>query len=128
MRFKIILKYKDGHEARLSVEAEDEIKAMDKLENKEVQEYIKSFTRAKIIDVSISLYEEIIECDFVLQTKANGNKLLTDRVTGVSIEYTEGLFNETQKIRFLKEEITEPLTVATILRQAGDFVAKNNSK
>ena len=53
---------------------------------------------------------------------------VTDAENGVSIEFREGLFNETQEVKLLDKKLAcDANKLASIMREIGDWVAENHS-
>lgn len=67
---------------------------------------------------------------FVLVPSENLMWKVTDKQSGISVEFREGLFNETQKIdapeKFKSQD--EALAVATHLREIGDWLKENHEE
>lgn len=66
---------------------------------------------------------------FILKSGANLMWTVSDAESGVSIEFREGLFNETQKVSVPESmQGADVMKVATIMREIGDWMAENHSE
>ena len=66
---------------------------------------------------------------FSLTAGANLMWTVSDAESGVSIEFLEGLFNETQKVSVPDTmQGSDAIKVATIMREIGDWMAENHSE
>ena len=66
---------------------------------------------------------------FSLKAGANLMWTVSDAENGVSIEFREGLFNETQEVK-LSDKVSDidVMKAASIMREIGDWVAENHSE
>lgn len=65
---------------------------------------------------------------FSLKAGANLMWTVKDEHTGVSIEFREGLFNESQEVNVPKEaQSLSAIELATVMREIGDWIAQEHS-
>lgn len=66
---------------------------------------------------------------FSLKAGANLMWTVSDAESGVSIEFREGLFNETQEMKVSDKALdVDAMKTASILREIGDWMAENHSE
>lgn len=66
---------------------------------------------------------------FSLEAGANMMWTVSDAESGVSIEFREGLFNDTQKVNVPDNmQDSEAMTLASIMREIGDWMAENHAE
>lgn len=66
---------------------------------------------------------------FSLKSGANLMWTVSDAESGVSIEFREGLYNETQKVNVPNNmQGNDVMKMASIMREIGDWMAENHSE
>lgn len=127
-RFLINVTLSNKDEVQCRVEARNQKEAIDKLMN--VQEFINFVGDKEIKKYEISIDSEKTEKTddrFLLQKcKKENFYILTDKENEIVCEFEKGRYNETQKFTMLNDVSIEPLELATIMREFGEFLSKNH--
>lgn len=125
-RYNIVITFTDGNEVRARVEGRNENDALRRL--KETEQY-KSFAVSPIKSVNIvsipiaSINNERFAVTNI--TNKEGWYVVVDLDNRVKVEFKKGKFNEIQKVEYYGKETPDPLTLATALREIGDFLQSN---
>jgi len=63
---------------------------------------------------------------FIVKPSQSGKWELYDRDSEIVVVWEAGRFNDTQKITFLKGSSSNPLQIARMMREIGDYLAENH--
>ena len=125
-RYKIIIILENGDRVEAKSVGEDQIDALDRLIATEQYKNFVGDNKVLSYDVTFLENADTVNPDnYAMQTSATrpGWWVVTDRKNNVVVQFEQGRFNETAKVTPLYDFPKEPIGVATILREIGEYVA-----
>lgn len=125
-RYKIIIILENGDRVEAKSVGEDQIDALDRLIATEQYKNFVGDNKVLSYDVTFLENADTVDPDnYVMQTSTTrpGWWVVTDRKNNVVVQFEQGRFNETAKVTPLYDFPKEPIGVATILREIGEYVA-----
>ena len=128
-RYYIEITFTDGNVVQARTLGRNKNDALKKV--KETDQY-KSFavSAIKAINIEAIPIASIDNDRFAVTniTNKEGWYVVVDLDNRVKVEFKKGKFNETQKAEFYGKETPDPLTIATALREIGEFMQSKFSE
>jgi hypothetical protein len=130
-RYSITVHLENGDQVDAKSVGNDKYEAMARLV--ETEQFKQFVGNLKISSWDVTFLEDvapIVEENYILQESAihPGWWVVTDKVNNVVVQFEKGRFNETAKATPLYDFPKEPVGVATILREVGEYIALYHSE
>lgn len=121
-RYSIEITFTDGNIVRARVEGRNENDALKRLKSTEqYQSFATEIASEMVTPIPIASVdnERFAVTDI---TNKEGWYVVVDLDNSVRVEFKKGRYNDTQKTEYYGKGTPDPLTLATALREIGDFM------
>lgn len=126
-RFRVVIILNSGNIVDAKVTARDKNEAIKRLQSQsEVADFIGE-SRVILIDARKIENEKSDNTRFLLQESEKENHFVcADILNNTVVVFEKNRFNESQQVTFLNDVELSAGTLATILREMGDWLAENH--